>query len=87
MCLNRHILLERFWDKIESQLDYERSLEVGDDFNKISCGDLSFQINHHKSGNNLEYVSVVNKETYILLKTISSYKIVDGKLYVKSKEG
>lgn len=87
VCLNRHILLDRFWSKIESQLDYERSLEVGDDFNKISWGDLSFQINHHKSGNNLEYVRVVDKESYILLKNISSYKIVEGKLYVKSKDG
>ena len=87
VCLNRHILLDRFWSKIESQLDYERSLEVGDDFNKISWGDLSFQINHHKSGNNLEYVSVADKESYILLKNISSYKIVEEKLYVKSKDG
>lgn len=88
MCLNnRHILLNHFWSKIESQLDYERSLEVGDDFNKISWGDLSFQINHHKSGNNLEYVSVANKEIYILLQNISSYKITEGKLYVKSKNG
>ena len=87
VCLNRRILLDRFWSKIESQLDYERSLEVGDDFNKISWGDLSFQINHHKSGNNLEYVSVADKESYILLKNISSYKIMEGKLYVKSKDG
>ena len=87
VCLNRHILPEHFWGKIESQLDYERSLEVGDDFNKISWGDLSFQINHHKSGNNLEYVSVVDKESYILLKNIASYKIVEEKLYVKSKDG
>ena len=50
--LNKGILLDHFWSKVESQLDYERSLEVGDDFNKISWGDLSFQINHHKSGNN-----------------------------------
>ena len=84
---NRHILINHFWGKIESQLDYERSLEVGDDFNKISWGDLSFQINHHKSGNNLEYVSVANKEIYILLQNISSYKITEGKLYVKSKNG
>ena len=87
VCLNRDILLDRFWSKIESHLDYERSLEVGDDFNKISWGDLSFQINHHKSGDNLEYVSVVDKERYILLKNISSYKIVEGKLYVRSKDG
>ena len=87
VCLNRDILLDRFWSKIESQLDYERSLKVGDEFNKISWGDLSFQINHHKSGNNLEYVSVVDKESYILLKNISSYKIVEEKLYVKSKDG
>ncbi len=87
VCLNRDILLDRFWSKIESQLDYERSLKVGDDFNKISWGDLSFQINHHKSGNNLEYVSVVDKESYILLKNIASYKIVEEKLYVKSKDG
>lgn len=87
VCLNRDILLDRFWSKIESRLDYERSLEVGDDFNKINWGDLSFQINHHKSGNNLEYVSVVDKESYILLKNISSYKIVEEKLYVKSKDG
>lgn len=87
VCLNRHILLNHFWSKIESQLDYERSSEVGDDFNKISWGDLSFQINHHKSSNNLEYVSVADKESYILLKNISSYKIVEGKLYVRSKVG
>ena len=80
--LNRGILLDHFWSKVESQLDYERSLEEGDDFNKISWGDLSFQINHHKSGNNLEYVSVADKESYILLKNISSYKIVEEKLYV-----
>ncbi len=87
VCLNRHTFLDCFWGKIESQLDYERSLEAGDDFNKISWGDLSFQINHHKSGNNLEYVSVVDKESYILLKNISSYKIMEEKLYVKSKDG
>ncbi len=87
VCLNRHILPNHFWGKIESQLDYERSSEEGDDFNKISWGDLSFQINHHKSGNNLEYVSVADKESYILLKNISSYKIVEGKLYVRSKDG
>lgn len=86
VCLNRHISFNHFWSKIESQLDYERSLEAGDDFNKISWGDLSFQINHHKSGNNLEYVSVADKESYILLKNISSYKIVEEKLYVKSKD-
>lgn len=85
--LNRGILLNHFWSKIENQLDYERSLESGNDFNKISWGDLSFQINHHKSGNNLEYVSVSNKEIYILLKNISSYKIAEGNLYVKSKNG
>ena len=80
--LNRGILLDHFWSKVESQLDYERSLEEGDDFNKISWGDLSFQINHHKSGNNLEYVSFANRESYVLLKSISSYKIVEEKLYV-----
>lgn len=85
--LNRGILLNHFWSKIENQLDYERSLESGNDFNKISWGDLSFQINHHKSGNNLEYVSASNKEIYILLKNISSYKIAEGNLYVKSKNG
>ena len=85
--MNREALLNHFWSKIDSQLDYERSLEAGDDFNKISWGDLSFQINHHKSGNNLEYVSVADKESYILLKSISSYKIAEGKLYVKSKDG
>lgn len=85
--LNKGILLDHFWSKVESQLDYERSLEVGDDFNKISWGDLSFQINHHKSGNNLEYVSFANRESYVLLKSISSYKIVEGKLYVRSKDG
>lgn len=85
--LNRGILLDHFWSKVESQLDYERFLEEGDDFNKISWGDLSFQINHHKSGNNLEYVSVADKESYILLKNISSYKIVEEKLYVRSKDG
>ena len=87
VCLNRDILLDRFWSKIESQLDYERSLKVGDDFNKISWGNLSFQINHHKSVNKLEYVSVADKESYILLKNIASYKIVEEKLYVKSKDG
>ena len=85
--LNRGILLDHFRSKVESQLDYERFLEEGDDFNKISWGDLSFQINHHKSGNNLEYVSVADKESYILLKNISSYKIVEEKLYIRSKDG
>lgn len=80
-------MINHFWNKIENRLDYERSREAGDDFNKISWGDLSFQINHHKSGNNLEYVSVDNKEIYILLQNISSYKITEEKLYVKSKNG
>lgn len=85
--LNKHYIGEYFWQKIDERLDYERSIEMGDEFNKICWKDLNFQINHHKDGNNFEYVDVDNREVYILLKNISSYKISDNKLYVKSSDG
>lgn len=75
------------WRKIDNRLDYERSLKVGDNFNKISWGDLSFQINHNKDGNNLEYVNAENEKKHILLNNISSYKILNGYLYVKAPSG
>ena len=84
---NKSRLSEYLFHKIDIQLDYERSQEVGEDFNKINWGDLTFQINHHKDGNNLEYVKTDTKEIIVLLKTISSYKIEDGNLYIKSDGG
>lgn len=84
---NRNSIKNFAWRCFDKQIDNARSLEVGDDFNKISWGDLGFQINHHKDGNNLEYVNVTSKEIYVLLKGISSYKIFDNNLYVKSKNG
>lgn len=85
--LNRYYIKEYILQKLDERLDYERSVEVGDDFNKICWVDLKFQINHHKYGNNFEYVDVNNREIYILLKNISSYKLLNGKLYVKSTDG
>ncbi len=87
ICFNYDHILNYFWQKIDERIDYERSLEVGDDFNKVSWGNLNFQINHHKTGNNLEYVNAAEKEVYILLENIASYKISDDKLYVKSSDG
>lgn len=84
---NRKCIEEFFWQIIDERLDYERSLEVGDDFNKISWVNLYFQINHHKDGNNFEYVNADSREKYILLKNISSYKILDSKLYINSHDG
>lgn len=84
---NRQYIEELFWQKIDERLEYERSLEIGDDFNKVCWGNLDFQINHHKEGNNFEYVNTDNREKYILLENISSYKILDSKLYIKSHNG
>lgn len=85
--LNKDNIGDYLWRKVDNRLNYERSLAVGDDFNKISWGDLSFQINHDKAGNNLEYVSDANEEKYILLNDISSYKISNEHLYVKAPCG
>lgn len=87
LALNMGSWVDCFWEKIDARMDYERSLEVGDDFNKLVWGEMFFQINHHKDGNNLEYVNNGGKEIDVLLEGISSYKILDGQLYVKSKDG
>ena len=39
---------------IDNRLDYERTMDVGDKFNKVVWGDFTIQINHYKSGNKLE---------------------------------
>lgn len=70
---------------IDKRLDYERSLNVGDEFNKVVWGDLTFQINHYKTGNNLDYVK--NGKKTPLLNSIINYRILDGKLYVIALEG
>ena len=70
---------------IDNKLDYERSLEVGDELNKLVWGDLSFQINHYKIGNKLDYVKD-NKRTTIL-NSVINYKIYDDKLYVIADNG
>lgn len=80
-------IAEHFWRVIDKQLDRERSAEVGEDFNKISWGDLTFQINHHKTGDNLELCNPEAKEAYVLLDHVSSYKIAGEALYVRSKSG
>ena len=102
VCLNRDILLERFWSKIESQLDYERSLKVGDDFNKISWGDLSFQI--HKvgaigipgyrwqvkivddAGNEIPISRYIENENVIYLKSYSEFTGEERKVFEKMEK-
>lgn len=70
---------------IDSRLDYERTLDVGDEFNKVVWGDFTIQINHYKSGNKLEYVK--NEEKTSLLETVKAYKISENKLYVVADDG
>ena len=70
---------------VDNRLDYERTLDVGDEFNKVVWGDLSFQINHYKSGNKLDYVK--NNKKISLLTEIRNYKISENKLYIVSNEG
>lgn len=70
---------------IDNRLDYERTLDVGDEFNKVVWGDLTIQINHYKSGNKLDYVK--NNEKVSLLEGIKNYKISENKLYVIANDG
>lgn len=70
---------------IDNRLDYERALDVGDEFNKVAWGDLTFQINYYKSGNKLDYV---RKNAKIhLLDSVLNYKISEGILYIVSNDG
>lgn len=70
---------------IDNRLDYERTLDIGDEFNKVVWGDLTIQINHYKSENKLEYVK--NEEKTSLLETVKNYKILENKLYVVADDG
>ena len=70
---------------IDNILDYERTMDVGDKFNKAVWGDFTIQINHYKSGNKLEYVK--NEEKTSLLETVKNYKILENKLYVVAGDG
>ncbi|MBE7040660.1 MAG: hypothetical protein E7400_01690 [Ruminococcaceae bacterium] len=70
---------------IDNRLDYERTMDVGDKFNKVVWGDFTIQINHYKSGNKLEYVK--NEEKTSLLETVKNYKILENKLYVVAGDG
>ena len=85
--VNRDIVVYRIFKLISRRLDYERSLEVGDDFAAQSWGDLTFRINHHKSGYNLEYEKLADREKYVLLSSVYGYRIVDNKFYVASEDG
>lgn len=66
-------------------MDFERSIEVGDEFNKILWGDFTIQVNHYKSGNKLEYVK--NNEKKVLLDTVKNFKISGNKFYVVADSG
>lgn len=70
---------------IDNRLDYERALDVGDEFNKVVWGDLTIQINHYKSGNKLDYVK--NNDKKSLLEKVKNYKISENKLYVIANDG
>ena len=90
IAINKEFLVTRLFMAIDKRLDYERSLNVGDDFNQISFGpDLQFEINHCKDGNNLEYVyrEFHKKERHILLESEFLYNICDNKMYVATKSG
>lgn len=87
---NREFLVTRLFMAIDERLDYERSLDYGYDFTKISFGpNLQFEITHCKDGNNLEYVyrEFHKKERHILLKSEFLYNICDNKMYVATKSG
>lgn len=85
--VNRDIVVYRIFKLISRRLDYERSLEVGDDFAVQSWGDLTFNINHYKSGYNLEYEKLADREIYVLLTSVYGYRIVDNRLYIASEDG
>ncbi len=81
----RHKIANQMLIWIDNRLDYERTLDFGDEFNKVLWGDFTIQINHYKSGNKLEYVKD-NKRTS-LLGTVKNYKISENKLYVVADDG
>lgn len=81
----RHKIEKQLFKWLDNRLDYERSLDVGDEFNKVSWGDLTFQINHYKTGNKLEYVK--DSEHITLLESVEYYKILNDKLYVMALDG
>lgn len=85
MFIFRHKIGNQILIWIDNRLDYERTLDVGDEFNKVVWGDLTIQINHYKSGNKLDYVK--NNEKISLLEEIKNYKISEYKLYVIANDG
>ena len=85
MFIFRHKIGNQILIWIDNRLDYERTLDVGDEFNKVVWGDLTIQINHYKSGNKLDYVK--NNEKVSLLEGVKNYKISENKLYVITNDG
>lgn len=85
LLVNRDRVYSNIMIMIDKRLDYERSLEVGDEFNKLVWGDFMFQINHYQSGVDLDYVK--NEEKATLLGAVKDYRILVGKLYVTASKG
>lgn len=85
MFVYRHKIGNQIFMLIDNRLDYERTLELGDEFNKVVWGNLTIQINHYKSGNKLDYVK--NNEKISLLDNVKNYRISQNKLYIVGDDG
>lgn len=86
--VNRHRIDNYLFFLIDARLDYEHASEVGDEFGKLTWQDLTYQVNHYKSGNKLEYAGGQDKtKTITLLNSVKRFKFTNDKFYIIAAKG